>query len=67
MSEVIRAIYERGVLRPLEELPLEEHQRVVLKIITKGSVVQETKAMFKVPPQILREVAESKELLEWSE
>ena len=67
ISEVITAIYERGMLRPLKELPLEEHQQVVLRIITTGSVVQETKAMFKVPPQILREVAESKELLEWSE
>ncbi len=67
MAAVIVAIYEKGMLRPLEELPLEEHQRVVLKIITKVSIVQETKAMFKVPPQILREVAESEELLEWSE
>jgi len=65
MSEVIMAIYEKGMLRPLEELPLEERQRVTLRIITKRSVVQETKAMFKAPPQILKEIAESEELLEW--
>jgi antitoxin YefM len=65
MSEVIMAIYEKGMLRPLEELPLEERQRVTLKIITKRSIVQETKAMFKAPPQILKEIAESEELLEW--
>ncbi|MGA9348682.1 MAG: antitoxin family protein [Anaerolineae bacterium] len=67
MSEVITAIYEKGVLRPLEELPLEERQQVVLKIITKGSVVQETKAMFKIAPQTLREIAEREGLLEWGE
>jgi predicted DNA-binding antitoxin AbrB/MazE fold protein len=67
MSEVITAIYEKGVLRPLEELPLEERQQVVLKIITKGSIVQETKAMFKIAPHILREIAEREELWEWNE
>ena len=67
MSEVIMAIYEKGTLRPLEELPLEERQQVRLKIITERSVVQETKAMFKAPPRILREIAESEELLEWGE
>ena len=63
MPEVIMAIYEKGMLRPLEELPLEERQRVMLMIITKRSVVQETKAMFKTPPQILKEIAESEELI----
>jgi antitoxin YefM len=67
MPEVIMAIYEKGLLRPLEELPLEERQRVRLKIIRERSVVQETKAMFKAPPQILKEIAESEELLEWGE
>lgn len=32
MSKPIEAIYENGVLRPLEPLGLEEHQRVIVTI-----------------------------------
>jgi len=36
MSKQIEAIYENGVLRPLEPLSLDEHQRVTITI-TEGS------------------------------
>ena len=36
MSKQIEAIYENGVLRPLEPLDLEEHQRVRLTISDNG-------------------------------
>jgi predicted DNA-binding antitoxin AbrB/MazE fold protein len=32
MSKQIEAIYENGVLRPLEPLSLDEHQRVTITI-----------------------------------
>ena len=32
MSKTVPAIYERGLLRPLEPLDLEEHQRVTVTI-----------------------------------
>lgn len=32
MPRVVEAIYEGGVLRPLQELDLPEHQRVLLEI-----------------------------------
>ena len=32
MNRVLEAIYEGGVLRPLEELGLPEHQRVLVEI-----------------------------------
>jgi predicted DNA-binding antitoxin AbrB/MazE fold protein len=32
MSQIIRAIYENGVLRPLEELILQEHEQVRVTI-----------------------------------
>lgn len=66
MSQIITAIYEKGLLKPLEELPLEEHEEVRLRIIPRRSVVKETKAIFKISPEVLREIAESDELLEWS-
>ena len=36
MSKPIEAIYENGVLRPLEPLGLEEHQRVTVIIAEDG-------------------------------
>ena len=30
MSKTIEAIYENGVLKPLDQVPLKEHQRVTL-------------------------------------
>lgn len=36
MSKLIEAIYENGVLRPLEPLGLEEHQRVTVTIAEDG-------------------------------
>jgi predicted DNA-binding antitoxin AbrB/MazE fold protein len=34
MTKTIEAIYDSGVLKPLEELPLAEHQRVRLTVQT---------------------------------
>ena len=36
MSKQIEAIYENGVLRPLEPLSLDEHQRVTITIAEDG-------------------------------
>jgi predicted DNA-binding antitoxin AbrB/MazE fold protein len=36
MSQSIEVIYENGVLRPLEPLDLEEHQRVTITIAEDG-------------------------------
>ena len=32
MTRSLQAIYEKGVLRPLEPLPLKEHQRVTVTV-----------------------------------
>ena len=32
MTKQVDAVYENGVLRPLEPLPLDEHQRVTLTV-----------------------------------
>ena len=36
MSKQIEAIYENGVLRPIEPLSLDEHQRVTITIADDG-------------------------------
>ncbi len=32
MTKTLEAVYENGLLRPLEPLPLEEHQRVLVTV-----------------------------------
>lgn len=41
MSKLIEAIYENGMLRPLEPLALEEHQRVTITIAEDGEVQED--------------------------
>lgn len=57
----IQAIYEEGKLRPLEPLPLQEQERVLLQVI-RQSVVQETAGILRgLNPDVVREVAEGDE------
>ena len=42
MAITVDAIYEDGVLRPAEALPLKEHDRVRLTIQSHSSWVEET-------------------------
>jgi predicted DNA-binding antitoxin AbrB/MazE fold protein len=41
MSKPIEAIYENGMLRPLEPLALEEHQRATITIAEDGEVQED--------------------------
>ncbi|NJE60640.1 antitoxin family protein [Thermococcus sp. 21S7] len=36
MEEIIEAVYENGVLKPLKKPHLREHERVKIKIIWRG-------------------------------
>jgi predicted DNA-binding antitoxin AbrB/MazE fold protein len=57
----IRAIYEEGKLRPLEPLPLQEQESVLLQVI-RQSAVQETSGILKgLDSEVVREVAEGDE------
>ena len=57
----IHAIYEEGKLRPLEPLPLQEQERVLLQVI-RQSAVQETAGILEgLNPDVVREVAEGDE------
>lgn len=63
MVKTIRAVYEKGVLRPLEKLDLEESQRLKLTLEVLPSVVEETYAMIRAKPEVVKDVAESDEFL----
>ncbi len=45
MTVTVKAIYENGVLRPAERLPLEEQQRVQVTVQTASNWVTETAGM----------------------
>ncbi len=42
MAMIVEAVYENGVLKPLQPLPLKEHDRVQITIQSKTNWVQET-------------------------
>lgn len=33
MSSIIEAVYENGVFKPLQDVPVKEHERVTIKVI----------------------------------
>jgi len=57
----IRAVYEEGKLRPLEPLPLDEQENVMLQVI-RHSAVQETAGILQgLNSDTVRKVAEGDE------
>ena len=42
MAITIEAVYENGVLKPKEPLPLKEHETVEVTVVTKRNWVEET-------------------------
>jgi predicted DNA-binding antitoxin AbrB/MazE fold protein len=42
MAITIEAIYENGILKPMQPLPLKEHEQVQITIAPKSNWVQET-------------------------
>lgn len=63
MHKTIDAIYEKGVIKPLEKLSLTESQKIKITIDTAESIVASTKAMIKADPDVVRQVAENDEYL----
>lgn len=63
MHKTIEAIYERGIIKPLEKLPLTESQKIRITIDTTESLVASTRAMIKADPDLVRQVAENDEYL----
>lgn len=63
MQKTIDAIYENGVIKPLERLSLSESQKIKITIETTESLVASTKAIIQADPDVVREVAVSDEYL----
>jgi predicted DNA-binding antitoxin AbrB/MazE fold protein len=57
----IHAIYENGTLRPLTPLPLQDQEKVLLKVV-RHSAVQETQGLLQgLDPAVVQEIAEGDE------
>ena len=63
MPLTVEAIYENGVLKPAQPLPLKEHEKVRLTIEAEGSWAERTAGMLQWTgdPEVLRRVAEDDE------
>lgn len=48
MQEVIKAIYEDGVIKPLKKLKLKEHEQVTITIETKDTVTKPKKTAMSI-------------------
>jgi predicted DNA-binding antitoxin AbrB/MazE fold protein len=62
MNITIEAVYESGVLRPLEPLDaLKEHERVRITVQALGLVTEQRQQRIKIDPAVAHEIAESPE------
>ena len=63
MSITVEATYENGVLKPLQPLPLQEHETVKVTVHTGISVAEQTAGMLRWTgdPDALRQIAEDDE------
>lgn len=42
MNLIVEAVYENGILKPKQPLPLKENEKVRLAVIREGSVAEQT-------------------------
>ena len=63
MNMTIDAIYENGVLKPVQPLPLKEHEKVQVTIESELSWAERTAGMlgWTGDPELLRRIAEDDE------
>jgi predicted DNA-binding antitoxin AbrB/MazE fold protein len=62
MNITIEAIYEAGVLKPLEPLEtLIEHDRVRITVQSIGLIAEQRHQRIKIDPAVAKEIAESAE------
>ena len=69
MPTKVKAVYERGVFRPLEPLDFTEKTAVELTIepLPQQSVVEETHGLIHIDPETARVIAEDPFFALWGE
>jgi predicted DNA-binding antitoxin AbrB/MazE fold protein len=62
MGITVEAIYEAGVLKPLEPLDtLREHERVKITVLPTGVASKQRHERIKIDPSVAHEIADSPE------
>ena len=63
MTITVEAVYEDGVLKPAEQLPLKEHERVQITVQTGVSNLADSYGImgWTGDPEVLRRIAEDDE------
>jgi predicted DNA-binding antitoxin AbrB/MazE fold protein len=63
MAFTVEAVYENGVLKPIQPLPLKEHERVQVSVQPKQSIARESAGMLRWQGdwETLRRLAEDDE------
>ena len=62
MTITVEAVYESGVLKPLEPLDdLKEHERVRITVQSVNTVAEQRGNRIKINPEVAHEIAESPE------
>lgn len=63
MSLEVEATYENGILKLDEPLPLQEHERLVVRILPQASIAEESYGLigWTGDPSVLRRIAEDDE------
>jgi len=64
MHKTIDAIYENGVIKPLERLDISESKKIKITIEATENIVASTKAIIKADPDVVLHVAVSDEYLQ---
>jgi predicted DNA-binding antitoxin AbrB/MazE fold protein len=47
MPLTVEAVYENGVLKPMQPLPFKEHERVLVSVQAKPSIARESAGMLR--------------------
>ena len=63
MPKIIEAVFEKGVIKPLEAVDHEEHHPLRPAITPLPGAVAETRAMIPASENVVEDVAESDEFL----
>jgi predicted DNA-binding antitoxin AbrB/MazE fold protein len=60
MTLTVEAVYENGMLKPSQPLPLKEHETVRITVEAEGSCAERTAGLLKWTgdPEVLRRIAE---------
>ncbi len=63
MRRAIDAVFENGVIKPLEAVDLEEHQRLRVVLMPASGLVAESRGLISASAEVVREVAEGEDFL----